>query len=653
MTALAAVGLACLAASPRRRSAAVLLSWTAVAVLPGILSTDPEARRVATLFPALAAAGALAAGELMRAACASVGARGARFLRSVVAPAAAGGFAVVCAGPYLQQRPSPPAVTMMAGAVARHLVPGALVIADLDSNYDTNNRVTFLVLDRLREGADAPCWRTVSAGDWPEIAWRPRLDLGQFQYASSFLAERRPALAGRRAWPRCVFLIHNLPGNAEKVEVLKDLYPGARATLERPVAGDPYFDFFVVDTGWERISALGRPEVRRDGDVLVRAGFYASEPVWATLGAGFRGSELTADGLTTAPGTDVLLARGLHGLTVRGATGADGLPEVRVRAAAGGPFRTVPLGLLESPRLAEIDLLRAPPALAYAGFRAPDRVGSVTAGVFTHVTVAPDGQFVALKIESDGWRVEVLGPGGDVAATWARPIAGRAWRDSAAVAVAADRSVTVLDVDVVARFDPAGRALGEVRLPFEGAGEEDLAANGDDELFVVSGAIDYVARVAVGGGVVGRLSPPAGAVRGRWTPIRVAAARKGVVAVADAAGSIHVFRRVGDGSRGWAWVRAIEPRWSGRPTTMAVREDGWIVAYYPSVKEWRVFDGDGAERTAADPAADLNALLRPNIPVLAGFDRLGRLWAWHDGSRSVWRLSPCDAGGTASGGERP
>ena len=75
-----------------------------------------------------------------------------------------------------------------------------IVVADLDGNYDTRNRVTFLLLDRLREGEDPPAWRTAAAGDWPELAWRPRVEASQFQYASSFLAAQASGFSRRERW---------------------------------------------------------------------------------------------------------------------------------------------------------------------------------------------------------------------------------------------------------------------------------------------------------------------------------------------------------------------------------------------------------------------------------------------------------------------
>jgi len=641
VTALASIGLVGLAAAPRRKEAGVLLSWVAVAILPGVMSTDPEARRVATLFPALAAVAGIAAGEILRAARVAAGERGGRLLRGGAAPAALAGFAVVCGAFYFRQTLAVPNAVAMAQSIARHLSPGALVIADLDGNYDTRNRVTFLLFDRLGEGRDPPAWRTAAAGDWPEVAWLPRADVSQFQYASSSLAARASGLSGRERWSRCVWVVHDLPGNARKLELLKALYPAATEARERPVPDDRYFDFTVVEVAWDDVAALARREERHDGGTLMHAALYAPGPAWASLRSSRPGAALTVDGRTTAPGEEVLVARGVHEVVVRAGPGA-ALPDVQTRTGASRSPQPVPAGLLVSPALAAVGVLRAWAALEDPGFLAADGRGAVTKGVFTHVAVAPDGEFVALKILSDGWRVEVLDRHGAVAATWARRIAGRTARDSAAVAIAGGRSVAVLDVDVVARFDFSGLPLAKLRLPFECVGEEDLAADEDGDLFVVSGALDYVARIPADGGAVDRLAPPAGFVPGRWTPMRVAAARTGVVAAVDAGGTIHVFGRAGGG---WRWVRALDPGWSGRPTAIAAREDGWIVAYYPSVAEWRVFDGEGAQRVALDPDHDLNTLLRPNIPVLAGFDRLGRLWAWFGDTGTVARLAPREAPG--------
>ncbi|MGE5237122.1 MAG: glycosyltransferase family 39 protein [Acidobacteriota bacterium] len=667
---LVAVGLPGLLLSGRRDTRLLLLIWAGVALLPGVLSTDPEARRLATLFPALFAIAAWAAADAAAAVSSVLGSGGRRTARLIAAPAALGLFGIIMGGLYFATEPATPPVARMAQAIAELLRPGTLAVADIDPNYDTRNRVTFLLLDRLGDGRDPPAWRTVADGDWPEVAWHPRLDLTQFQYASSRLSERVPGLAARQRWSRCLFVIQELPGSDRKLELLASLFPDAPRVSRRPVPDTRGFDFVAVEVDWDAFAAVTSPDVTLvggagaaaagavpwlgreartvsrpssgPGAASVHAGLFVARQSWTT----FRLSPsvpaaLTLDGRPAGPHAALPLTRGVHRLDIR----LDALPASPLsllhRVEGEDQFSAVPQELIVAPGLADIGLLRAGQVASFPGFLPPRPVGTTPRGVFTHVAVSPGGRFASLNIDADGWTVTVLDREGRTLGHWARREPGRSSVDASAIAFVGDDLVAVLDRDVVARFDAHGRPLGDFKLPFEAGGEEDLAGSLSGGLFAVSGPAAFVAIVGQDGTEVGRLSPPPEVVHGRWSPMRVKAAPRGVVAVLDVTGALHVFRRGpspgGVETGAWRWVRVCEPTWIGMPAVFSVREDGWVFAFYPDIWAWRVLDEAGVQHIAATDR-DLDTLLRYNFTHLAGFDAAGNLWTWYDGTATAYRL---------------
>ncbi len=129
-------GLVCMIRKPLKKEYVLLWAWLLVSVLPGILSNQPEARRVTTMFPAIYAIASVPFFRIPFVQWKPI-------VLSILIPL----FAVWQGSAYFKQTPFFPPSVDMAQAIQARLEPDTLIITDISPHYGTRGEVIYLLID--------------------------------------------------------------------------------------------------------------------------------------------------------------------------------------------------------------------------------------------------------------------------------------------------------------------------------------------------------------------------------------------------------------------------------------------------------------------------------------------------------------------------
>jgi hypothetical protein len=656
---LLALGFAALLLRPARPASLVLLSWLVAGSLPGLLSTFPSSRRVATLFPAFMAVAALAGGLVLRSAAKLLGERGGRVLAAAALGGTFAGLGAVAGFLYLGSATSTPTAIRAADAIRPYLKPGTLAVFEAEYSEYTVTQLTYLLLDTLNARPRPAQWRIAQFADWPTITFRPAPNLTSWVYRLTMLRARAAALAKDPGFDRVTFLVQNTDARKRHRDLLTQLYP--QEELEQLIVSskdDARFNFAAMTVDAETLKDNQCPvvtlpagaaagigpagwwegvevRIRRDGapsaPVTVSAGLWVAELRRGSLrirGAG-DGAGLLLDGTVHPEGESRPLTRGFHRLDLT--LGVSPKLPLRLEAAFDGPdFHPVGPAGIASPRLATLPLLAAESVLLYPGFDMVAPVVDVSPDFLSDLAVSPDGSIVVARGLRGESKLEFYPPRGGPPTVWSQPRPPGERPPFISVSFIGDKAVALLSWPHLYVYDRQGKLQREIDLKGVTEGAEGLAANEEGEIFVLSASRHGVVVLSPEGRETGLLQPKDAR---NWFPGKVAAAYRGPVAVLDSVNRIRVFEKT---PSGWEETRVHPGQYLVDPNCYAIRADGWLFSQEANRHEFVVFDRELGHRVAAEPLHD------PSRFALAskflGFDREGRLYTGTSGR--VTRLVP-------------
>jgi hypothetical protein len=397
LTILAAVGLGTLLGQPGERRAALVLFWLGLGLLPGVLSDEPDARRLALIFVPLLLLAAFAVTAWVRLAR-DAGGRLAGDLALATA-----GLALACVSACgLASNlllPVAPNVRDEQIRFARPFVErGDVVLHNLF--YQFGETLEFGFLDRLLSPT-GPCMQFVDRGDELLSLLRPSCDFREKVYrltlSSGEIESRRRA--GRQDHVSYVF--NDTPSSRQALSVLHAIDPGARVSeRDWPSKGERLLAFEV---NAEALRLATAPEESPAG---VRGGFLVPKPGWyrlildppcplARIVAGAPGW----NGENERP-----LLPGLFPFEISGPSGCASRARPMLAASgAAAPFAPV----LTAPSLARLSEVRGMEPVSFAGWpeessvlTSPDRI--------LDFGVDREGRLYALFLRDQSWEIRLF-----------------------------------------------------------------------------------------------------------------------------------------------------------------------------------------------------------------------------------------------------
>jgi hypothetical protein len=267
---LSALGAGYLLGQLQDRRAALLLGWVAIGLLPGVMSDDPEARRISIIFPALPAIAGVfvaAAAHLFREGSRREGSALKEFPRSFPGRLVArvGSAALVCAI----------ALTAFTSLASHLLIPLRPLSPDADIRFSrrlyehcnvvlhnlwhrAGHTVELGNLDTLLRSGPPRCSQLVEEKDWPGAALAPRCDFSDGFFSYILSREDRMARARALKPARVGYLLRETPESRPHIDLLTRLYPSAeRRELKASNPGD---NLIAIEVPMAHIKALRAPE---------------------------------------------------------------------------------------------------------------------------------------------------------------------------------------------------------------------------------------------------------------------------------------------------------------------------------------------------------------------------------------------------------
>lgn len=274
LTILAAVGLGYLLGQIAERRAALVLIWLGLGLLPGVLSDEPDARRLSLIFVPILLLAMLVVTAWVRLARDAGGRLAGNLARAGAALAFAGVSVSGLASNLLL--PVAPIVRDEQIRFARPLVERSDVILH-NFFYRSGRTLEFGFLDLLLSPA-GPCMQFVDRGDELASLLRPSCDFREEVYgltmAPGQIESRRRALRANRV----SYLFRDTPSARQAMSVLPAVDPGARVSeRDWPSLGERLLAFQVNP---EMLRRATTPEESRAG---VRGGFLVPRPGWYRL----------------------------------------------------------------------------------------------------------------------------------------------------------------------------------------------------------------------------------------------------------------------------------------------------------------------------------------------------------------------------------
>lgn len=274
LTILAAVGLGYLLGQIAERRAALVLFWLGLGFLPGVLSDEPDARRLSLIFVPILLLAALVVTAWVRLA----GGAGRRLAGNLAGAGAGLAFAGVSACGLASNLllPVAPLVRDEQVRFARPLVTRSDVVLH-NLFYRFGKTLEFGFLDRLLAPA-GPCMQFVDRGDELLSLLRPSCDFREEVYDLTLspgqIESRRRALRAARV----SYLFRDAPSSRQAVSILPAIDRDARVSERNwPSMGERLLAFEVNP---DLLRAATAPEESAAG---VRGGFLVSKPGWYRL----------------------------------------------------------------------------------------------------------------------------------------------------------------------------------------------------------------------------------------------------------------------------------------------------------------------------------------------------------------------------------
>ncbi len=404
LTILAAVGLGYLLGQIAERRAVLVLFWLGLGLLPGVLSDEPDARRLSLIFVPILLLAALVVTAWVR----LVREAGGRLAGNLARAGAGLAFAGVstCGLASNLLLPIAPIVRDEQIRFARPLVERSDVLLH-NLFYRHGKTLEFGVLDRLLSPA-GPCMQFVDRGDELLSLLRPSCDFREEVYgltlAPAEIEARRRAL---QALPsaRVSYLFRDGSSSRRAVSVLLAFDPGARV-FERdwPAMAEKLLAFEVNP---EALRAATSPEASPGG---VRGGFLVPKPGWyrLVLDPPCPGARITAGAARWNGEDERPLLPGIFPFETSGPAGCvSPARPLLVASGAAGTFAPA----LTAPALALLPETVGVEPVSFAGWPRAREVLRTTDRI-SDFGVDREGRIYALFLRDQAWEVRRYSRGG-------------------------------------------------------------------------------------------------------------------------------------------------------------------------------------------------------------------------------------------------
>jgi hypothetical protein len=488
-----ALGLGYLLGQVWDRRAFMLLLWVGLGLLPGVLSTDPAARRILLIFPALYAIVAVLLGAIVRLVRTAAGGVAA-WLTTVPLSAAVAAVAATSLASHLLLPINPTAIT----STFRFTKP---VFEQSDTIFhNVGSSMALLLaygnLDRFLEDG-TPCYQAVSRREWLDIALHPHCEFTGEVYQFSLPPERIAALRAGFKPQRISFLLTGEPHSRAHLDLLRGLFPRARLHTHQIASGEIKLVALSVDIA--DVEALSSPLLKvgsqvaasadlesgllagvrltpataRNGDapgsqeIVVEGGLLVSRDGWYRYELAPACPEATwwiDNEVISATAAPRPMLAGAHALKIA-LTGpiTCQLPlQLRVQAGDGHGMVPVAPDRFVAASVAALPQAQAPPFVPYPGYGPAQRFAQMP-GTIIDFAVDGAGSADLLVRETSGFRVHRLNPRGDEEAVW--QVEAPNGRNLSAIAVAPAGEALLRADRLVLPYDREGRPLGQWNDP--------------------------------------------------------------------------------------------------------------------------------------------------------------------------------------------
>ena len=596
------LGVGWLLGQLRDRRAALLLIWIGVGLLPGTMSDEPEARRIALVFPAFSVTAALVLAGAARTVREAAGAAVAR-----VAGALLGAAVVALSGAALASHLLLPKQSLREEEQVRFAAP---LFASADTVlhnlfYRSGRVVAFGNLDRLLDPTRPVCTQYLDPKDYLEAALLPVCSFTDVPFPQLLSGAETDALRTKHRPRRIGFLLTETPQGKRLVELLTSLFPQASVRRKAFDGSEP---MTAIEVEAEAFAALRSPEVAADGTVT--GGLYVREPGWYRfrLEPPCAGTTLDVAGAwePTAEGRPFLA--GVLPFEIRPPKSGACPPPMRVVAlrpeAAGDPGEEA---LLLSPRVAAVPGAAGRTAPAFPGY-GPSAPFASFPGIPVDAGVDARGRVHVLLWTGSAFQLLRLAPDGSVERTLTPDLPGLpGW---AGLSVAPDGSVLATGEKEVRLYAPDGTVAASWRTPFD--------QTPNDATFLPDGRIAFVFRdrrtvelFSTAGARLGGFGFFDGG-RGRFlSPVGLAVAPDGRLLVTEETGQALLFGPPGpDGAATYLAEFTIdfaEDIRAGELRGTTFDGNGRILAPQRSLHFPLVYTVSGERLLAATPGRDLSS----------------------------------------------
>lgn len=529
LTILAAVGLGYLLGQIAERRSALVLFWLGLGLLPGVLSDEPDARRLSVIFVPILLLAALVVTAWVRLAREAGGRLAGNLAMASAGLALAGISASGLASNLLL--PALPIVRDEQIRFARPLVEKNDVVLH-NLFYRHGKTLEFGFLDRLLSPA-GPCMQFVDRGDELLSLLRPACDFREEVYALTMAAAEIEARRSALRVSRVAYLFRDVPSARLAMSVLPAIDPAARV-LERdwPLMVERLMTFEVKPEALHRATT---PEMSPAG---LRGGFLVPKPGWYRLlldppcpGARIAAGAARWDGEEERP-----LLPGIFPFEISGPAGcASRTRPLLAVSGADGTFAPA----LTAPALALVPETRGVEPVSFAGWprarevlRPPHRISDFG--------VDREGRLYALFLRDQTWEIRRFGRDG----IETKRVRADLPRDASTgtLLVEPDGGCTAFSLRVFERYDKDLALQARWELPGGLTGSHAARLPGG-RLAVPTGSFLHIFRAD---GRVESVWGPEGEMRGTFE-LPIAVTFEGDrLAVVEQAGGVHLFRFGGD-----------------------------------------------------------------------------------------------------------
>lgn len=525
LTILAAAGLGYLLGQFADSRAALVLFWLGLGLLPGVLSDEPDARRLSLIFVSLLLLAVVVVTAWVRLTRDAGGRLAGNLARAGAGVAFSGIAASGLAANLLL--PVAPIVRDEQIRFARPLVDRSDVVLH-NLFYRFGRTVEFGLLDRLLSPT-GPCMHYVDRGDELRALLRPSCDFSEEVYGLTLtpaeIAGRRRALRA----DRISYLFRDTPSARQAILALRAIDPGAEV-LERdwPSMGERLLAF-GVPTG--ALRAATAPEISSS---VVRGGFLVPKPGWyrLVLDAPCPLAHITAGASGWNGDEERPLLPGIFPFEISGPS--DCTERTRPLLAPSGAAGTV-APALTGPALALLPATRGVEPVTFGGWPHEREILRVEARI-ADFGVDLKGRIYALFLREQAWEIRRYSTAGveTKRVRAALPIDA----STGTLLVDPEGGCTAFSLRAFERFDENLVSQARWELP-DGLGGSHVARLPGGRIAVLAGS---ALQVFDAEGAAESIWGPEGKGNGRFVLPTAVTVEGDRLAVVEESGGVHVFR---------------------------------------------------------------------------------------------------------------